>query len=80
MEKADLNLAMGDLREFIRFTADAGELEVIKGADAQLEIGALFELSYEQKQPPVLLFEDIPGFPSGYRVLCNVRHRACHQW
>jgi UbiD family decarboxylase len=73
MDKSALNGAMGDLRQFIKFAADAGELEVIKGADAQLEIGALYELSREQKYAPVLLFENIPGFPADYRVLCNVR-------
>jgi 4-hydroxy-3-polyprenylbenzoate decarboxylase len=73
MDKSALNGAMGDLRQFIKFAAEAGELEVIKGADAQLEIGALYELSLDQKYSPVLLFEDIPGFPADYRVLCNVR-------
>jgi UbiD family decarboxylase len=68
-----LNAAMGDLRLFIKEAEAAGELEEIRGADAHIEIGTLFELSYEQKHPPVLLFDDIKGFPAGFRVLCNVR-------
>jgi 4-hydroxy-3-polyprenylbenzoate decarboxylase len=68
-----LNAAMGDLRLFIKAAEAAGELEEIREADANIEIGTLFELSYEQKHPPVLLFDDIKGFPAGFRVLCNVR-------
>ena len=72
-DEATLNDAMGDLRKFIELAKERGELEVIKGASAHLEIGALFELSYENTRPPVLLFDEIPGYPSGHRILCNVR-------
>ena len=64
---------MGDLRKFIKHAESVGELEIIHGANADLEIGALFELSYDQLHPPVLLFDNIKDFPSGFRVLCNVR-------
>lgn len=69
----DRRAAMGDLREFIRLSRERGELEVIRGADTYLEMGALYELSLEQPYPPVLLFEDIKGFPSQHRVVMNVR-------
>src|SRR5262249_36914337 len=38
-----------------------------------LEMGALYELSLKQRHPPVLLFEDIKGYPSNFRVVMNVR-------
>ena len=65
--------AEGDLREFIRLAEETGELVRIQGADPHLEIGALYELSLEHDEPPVLLFDDIKGYPPGYRVLMNIR-------
>ncbi|HEY4074002.1 MAG TPA: UbiD family decarboxylase [Herbaspirillum sp.] len=73
MNTQSLNEARGDLREFIRQAERAGQLELIQEADAHLEIGALFELSFEKRYPPVLLFDNIKGFPAGFRVVCNVR-------
>src|SRR3712207_5458644 len=66
--------AQGDLREFLRLAADLGELEVVEGADAHLEIGTLYELSLEHEFPPVLLFDRIVGYPQGYRVAVNVQN------
>ena len=65
--------AQGDLREFLRLARETGELVVVEDVDPHLEMGALFELSLERKQPPVLLFDRIKGFPPGYRVLMNIR-------
>ena len=65
--------ALEDLRAFIAISRERGELEVIRGADAHLEIGALFELSLRAEYPPVLLFEEIVGYPPDYRILMNVR-------
>lgn len=36
-------------------------------------MGALYELSLERAQPPVLLFESIKGSVPGHRVVANVR-------
>ena len=65
--------ALGDLRELIRIGRERGELEVVKGADTHLEMGALYELSLKHRHPPLLLFEDIVGHPSNQKVLMNVR-------
>jgi UbiD family decarboxylase len=65
--------AMGDLRRFIELSRERGELEVVRGADPYLEIGALYELSLRKRYPPVLLFEDIKGQAPGRRVVMNVR-------
>ena len=44
--------AQGDLRELIRLSRERGELEVIKGANTHLEMGALYELSLRDRYPP----------------------------
>ena len=65
--------AMADLREFLRQAEANGELQTVSGAAADGEIGALFELSNEHLYPPVLLFDNIPGFDPKFRILSNVR-------
>ena len=64
---------MGDLRVFLRKAEEAGELRIVRGADPNLEIGALFELSHENLYPPVMLFENMKGCDPRHRILCNVR-------
>jgi 4-hydroxy-3-polyprenylbenzoate decarboxylase len=65
--------ASADLREYLRQAEAAGELERVSGADADLEIGALYELSLRDPHPTVLLFENIKGYDPSFRVLCNMR-------
>jgi 4-hydroxy-3-polyprenylbenzoate decarboxylase len=61
-----------DLREFLKAVKAAGELQEISGAHWNLEIGALTELFAERTPTPALLFDDIPGYAEGRRVLSNV--------
>ncbi|MEA2936538.1 MAG: hypothetical protein QOC56_42, partial [Alphaproteobacteria bacterium] len=65
--------ALGDLRKTLEFADEMGNVEYVDGADPDLEIGALYELSLETDQPPVLIFRNIKGYPPGYRVAVNVR-------
>ena len=65
--------ALADLRKCLEMAEDIGNLEYIDGADPDLEIGAIYEISLEQQAPPVLVFRNIKGFPPGYRVTVNVR-------
>jgi len=65
--------ANGDLREFLRQAQLAGEVEVVRGASADGEIGALVDLSQRHFYPPVLVFEDIPGYDRRFRIVSNVR-------
>ncbi|MEA2951254.1 MAG: hypothetical protein QOJ96_774, partial [Alphaproteobacteria bacterium] len=65
--------AWGDLREFLDIAKGRGELTVVRGADPNLEMGALYELSLRKTYPPVLLFEDIKGYAPNFRVATNVR-------
>lgn len=57
------------LRSFIAQLDAAGELTAVKGANWDLELGAIAELSYKMPNPKALLFDDITGYPAGYRVL-----------
>src|SRR3989304_5635411 len=59
-----------DLRQFIDAAKKVGEGREIKKADWNLEIGALIEATAELiPQPPLLIFDEIKGYPAGYRVL-----------
>ena len=49
VKNEDRLAALGDLRELIRIAKERGELEVLKGADPHLEIGALYELSLKHR-------------------------------
>lgn len=61
-----------DLRDWIDRVKALGELEVIRGAHWDLEIGALVEtVRRECKKNPALLFEAIDGYPADYRILTN---------
>jgi len=58
------------LRSFLRQVDALGELTIIKNADWNLEIGALTEATSELiDEPPAILFDEIKGYPPGYRVL-----------
>src|SRR5574340_27935 len=62
---------VNDLREWIEKAEGLGKLVRISGAHWEKEIGALAELYWLKKKndTPVLLFDEIPGFKKGYRVL-----------
>lgn len=59
-----------DLRQFIEAAKKVGEWREIKNANWDLEIGALIEATAELiPQPPLLIFDEIRGYPAGFRVL-----------
>lgn len=65
--------AFRDLRHYIdQLTETLGKDEIrrIDGADRDLDIGGITELMAE-REGPALLFDNIPGFPAGYRVFTN---------
>jgi UbiD family decarboxylase len=64
-------MAFPDLRSFIDGAQRIGELKVVDGADWNLEIGCITELMAEQ-EGPLLLFDNIPGYPKGFRIAANV--------
>ena len=60
-----------DLREWLEQAEAMGQLEVARGAHWNLEIGTITELVHRQRNKPAILFDDIPDYPPGYRVLVN---------
>src|SRR5438105_4292823 len=66
-----------DLREFIERAERAGELVRVKGADWDLEMGTLAEIvSHARPEPPAILFEDVPGYPKGMRLLSGATNSS----
>ena len=58
-----------DLRAWLACIESLGELQHVSGAHWNQEIGAISEINYRRKPPAALLFDDIVGYPRGYRVL-----------
>jgi UbiD family decarboxylase len=60
-----------DIRDWVKIIEEDGELKRIKAADWDLEMSGITEILYrEGKRPlPALLFDEIPGYPEGYRTL-----------
>jgi 4-hydroxy-3-polyprenylbenzoate decarboxylase len=58
-----------DLRAWIERIDELGELQRVSGAHWNLEIGTISEINYRRRPSAALLFDDIFGYPRGYRVL-----------
>src|SRR4030088_3460505 len=58
-----------DLRTWLAEVEKLGELKHVSGADWNLELGAISELNVKKDLPPALLFDEIKGYPKGFRVL-----------
>lgn len=59
------------LRSFIEQLGAHHELKRIYGASWDLEIGAITEVSASLNNSKALLFDEIKGFPKGFRVITN---------
>jgi 4-hydroxy-3-polyprenylbenzoate decarboxylase len=60
-----------DLREWIVEAERLGELVRASGYSWQDDIGMAAELLQHDARAPAALFDDIPGYPKGFRVLTN---------
>jgi UbiD family decarboxylase len=58
-----------DLRAWLDDVRALGELTEVSGAHWNLELGAISELNVKKTVPPALLFDDIPDYPKGFRVV-----------
>lgn len=71
------NRAHTDLREFIERAERAGEIIHAKGADPDLEIGALSEIiAHKRSEAPAVIFEEMQGYPKGYRAISGLSNSA----
>src|SRR3984893_210484 len=66
-----------DVREFVERAEQQGERLRIKGADWDLEMGTLAEIvNHARPEPPALLFEDVPGYPTSMRLLSGATNSS----
>jgi UbiD family decarboxylase len=65
-----------DLRDFIGLVDGIGALRRIDGADPRFEIGGITEVAAGAPDQPALLFDNIKGFPKGFRVFSNATTSA----
>jgi 3-octaprenyl-4-hydroxybenzoate carboxy-lyase len=61
-----------DLRAWLAAMEAADELTIIRGAEREQEIGGIVDIYQRTPGSPAVLFDDIPGYPAGYRVLANI--------
>ena len=59
------------LRGWLETVEKLGELERVSGASWDVEMGAITHMLTEKSrgQAPAILFDDVPGYPKGYRTL-----------
>ncbi len=60
-----------DLQSYVSELQKRGEMKTVKGANWDLEIGILTEMTVEVKNHPALLFEAIKDYPKESRLLTN---------
>ena len=63
-----------NLRDWLKDVDKRGELKTIKGVDCDLEMSGICEIVIGEKidPNPVIMFEDIPGYPKGFRTLYSL--------
>jgi UbiD family decarboxylase len=61
-----------DLRTWIAEMEMAGQIQKVSGAEREEEIGGILDVYQRAIGNKALLFDDIPGYPSGYRIVANV--------
>lgn len=62
---------MRDLREFISTLEEHGQLERVTGVDWDLAMGGISEIARRDGFGTALLFDDVPDYEPGFRVLTN---------
>ncbi|MCC6887211.1 MAG: UbiD family decarboxylase [Hyphomicrobiales bacterium] len=64
-------MIFNDLREFIDRCQEMNDVQVVEGADWNLELGLITELYAKDENAPALLFDSIREYPKGFRVATN---------
>src|SRR5689334_1655409 len=60
-----------DMRSWPALMEANSEIQHVTGASREDEIGGLVDIFQRKTGTPALLFDDVPGYPKGYRVLSN---------
>ncbi|MFQ5682974.1 MAG: UbiD family decarboxylase [Candidatus Binatia bacterium] len=61
-----------DLHQWIREAERLGELRTVLGASWEEDIGLAADAIGRADDGPAVLFDDVPGYPRGFRVIINV--------
>src|SRR3954464_2543734 len=69
---AKSNAPKQDLRAWLAMMEAAGEVTHISGAEREREIGGIVDIYQRKIGNPLVLFDDIPGYPKGHRILANL--------
>jgi UbiD family decarboxylase len=65
------HLGYDDLRTWLAEAEKMGEVRVVKGASWQEEIGMAADLVMHSDSAACLVFDEVPGYRKGFRVLVN---------
>ena len=60
-----------DLRDWLANVEESRELRHVRGATSERDIGDITEMFEQVEDSPAVLFDEIPGFAPGFRVLSN---------
>ncbi|MGZ8500803.1 MAG: UbiD family decarboxylase, partial [Candidatus Binatia bacterium] len=63
-------MAFESMGDFITAADQVGEVLHVEGADLEMDVGGLTELTAE-KNGPMVLFDKFAGYPAGFRVAAN---------
>jgi UbiD family decarboxylase len=64
-------MAYKDLRDWLAQVEDMGELRHVSEVSRDEDIGCITEMLQHTDEAPAALFDDIQGYPRGYRILVN---------
>ncbi len=68
-----------DLRQWLALAEHLGELRLVRGASSEGDIGAITEMLEHSEDSPCALFDEIPGFEKGFRVVVNCQGTRTRQ-
>ena len=60
-----------DLREWMEQVDKIGELRTLTGVHWDLDMGRVTDIVSHREGAPTVVFDEIPGYPKGFRVLVN---------
>ncbi|MBV9329664.1 MAG: UbiD family decarboxylase [Chloroflexi bacterium] len=63
---------MDDLRTWLDQVETLGDLVTIEGADWNQELGAIAHVARQRSRAPAVMFDAIPGYARGFRVLAGM--------
>src|SRR6185437_2073717 len=61
-----------DRRSWLSHMQKIGEVVTVKGAEREAEIGGIVDIAMRQRGRPAVLFENIPNYGKGFRVIANL--------